>query len=202
MTELIQVHPDNPQPRLLRQAADVLHAGGIIAYPTDSAYALGCALANKQAIEKLRRIRGIDDKHFLTLVCRDLSEISTYARVKNDIYRLLKAHTPGPFTFILPATREVPRYFQQPKRKALGLRIPDCQIVLDLLAEYGSAIASTTLILPGDVEPLYDPAIIFERLECQVDLIIGGGFCDVEPTTVVDCCADEINIVRQGKGVL
>jgi tRNA threonylcarbamoyl adenosine modification protein (Sua5/YciO/YrdC/YwlC family) len=200
MSQFIEIHPVNPQPRLLQQAVDILHNGGVIVYPTDSAYALGCRLGDKQAIDRIRQIRGIDTRHYLTLVCRDLSEVATYARVDNKAFRLLKAHTPGPYTFILPATKEVPRYFQRKTRQDIGLRVPDNQIVQDLLQLYDQAIASTTLILPEQTEPLYEPEQIFEQLAHQVDLVIDGGYCGVEPTSIIDLCDDQPSIIRQGKG--
>ena len=200
MTQFFQVHPDNPQLRLIKQAAQIIHGGGIVALPTDSCYALVCHLDDKAAVEKLRRIRGIDEKHHLTLLCRDLSEISTYARVDNKQFRLLKAVTPGPYTFILEATREVPRRLSHPSRKTIGLRVPQNTITEMLMAELGQPLLGTTLILPGDEEPLTDPEMVLERLGKQVDLVIDGGACRLEPTTVVDLTGPEPELIRRGCG--
>ncbi|WP_256079066.1 L-threonylcarbamoyladenylate synthase [Massilia sp. YIM B04103] len=200
MTQFFQIHPVNPQARLVKQAAQIIHGGGIVAVPTDSCYALVCHLDDKQAVERLRRIRGIDEKHHLTLLCRDLSEIGVYARVDNRQFRLLKAATPGPFTFILEATRCVPRRLSHPSRKTIGLRVPENAIVEMLLAELGQPLLGTTLILPGDEEPLTEPDLVRERLDKQVDLIIDGGACSFEPTTVVDLSGDDAALVRQGRG--
>ncbi len=200
MTQFFQIHPVNPQARLVKQAAQIIHGGGIVAVPTDSCYALVCHLDDKQAVERLRRIRGIDEKHHLTLLCRDLSEIGVYARVDNRQFRLLKAATPGPFTFILEATRCVPRRLSHPSRKTIGLRVPENAIIESLLAELDQPLLGTTLILPGDEEPLTEPDLVRERLDKQVDLIIDGGACSFEPTTVVDLSGDEPELVRQGRG--
>ncbi len=200
MTQFFQVHPDNPQLRLIKQAAQIIHGGGIVALPTDSCYALVCHLDDKAAVEKLRRIRGIDEKHHLTLMCRDLSEISTYARVDNKQFRLMKAVTPGPYTFILEATREVPRRLSHPSRKTIGLRVPRSTITEMLMAELGQPLLGTTLILPGDDEPLTDPDTVLERLGKQVELVIDGGACSFEPTTVVDLTGDEPVLIRRGCG--
>jgi len=200
MTQFFQVHPDNPQLRLIKQAAQIIHGGGIVALPTDSCYALVCHLDDKAAVEKLRRIRGIDEKHHLTLLCRDLSEISTYARVDNKQFRLMKAVTPGPYTFILEATREVPRRLSHPSRKTIGLRVPQNAITEMLMAELGQPLLGTTLILPGDDDPLTDPEVVLERLGKQVDLVIDGGACRLEPTTVVDLTGDEPELIRRGCG--
>ncbi|GAB2854712.1 L-threonylcarbamoyladenylate synthase [Pseudoduganella ginsengisoli] len=200
MSQYFQVHPVNPQLRLIKQAAQIIHGGGIVALPTDSCYALVCHLDDKAAVERLRRIRGIDEKHHLTLLCRDLSEIGVYARVDNKQFRMLKAATPGPFTFILEATRCVPRRLSHPSRKTIGLRVPATPIVELLLAELQQPLLGTTLILPGDDDPLTDPDAIRERLEKQVDLIVDGGACSFEPTTVVDLTGDEPELVRQGQG--
>lgn len=200
MTQFFQVHPLNPQLRLIKQAAQIIHGGGIVALPTDSCYALVCHLDDKAAVEKLRRIRGIDEKHHLTLLCRDLSEIGQYARVDNKVFRLLKATTPGPYTFILEATREVPRRLSHPSRKTIGLRVPQNPIVEMLLAELQQPLLGTTLILPGDDEPMTDPEAVRERLEKQVELVIDGGACSFEPTTVVDLTGDEPELVRAGRG--
>lgn len=200
MSQYFQVHPVNPQLRLIKQAAQIIHGGGIVALPTDSCYALVCHLDDKAAVERLRRIRGIDEKHHLTLLCRDLSEIGVYARVDNKQFRMLKAATPGPFTFILEATRCVPRRLSHPSRKTIGLRVPATPIVEMLLGELQQPLLGTTLILPGDDDPLTDPDAIRERLEKQVDLIVDGGACSFEPTTVVDLTGDEPELVRQGQG--
>jgi len=200
MSQYFQVHPLNPQLRLVKQAAQIIHGGGIVALPTDSCYALVCHLDDKAAVERLRRIRGIDEKHHLTLLCRDLSEIGVYARVDNKQFRMLKAATPGPFTFILEATRCVPRRLSHPSRKTIGLRVPATPIVEMLLGELQQPLLGTTLILPGDDEPLTDPDEIRERLEKQVDLIVDGGACSFEPTTVVDLTGDEPELVRRGQG--
>jgi len=200
-SQLLQIHPDNPQPRLIKQAVDVLCADGVIAYPTDSAYALGCHIGDKASMERIRRIRDLDAKHNFTLVCRDLSEIALYAKVGNAAYRLIKSLTPGPYTFILKATREVPRRLQNPKRRTIGLRVPDNAIASSLLSVLGEPLMSSTLILPGADLPLTDPDEIFHELNNSVDLVIDGGNCGIEPTTVVDLVDDDVPIVaRQGKG--
>jgi tRNA threonylcarbamoyl adenosine modification protein (Sua5/YciO/YrdC/YwlC family) len=200
MSQFFQIHPQNPQQRLIKQAAQIIHGGGIVALPTDSCYALVCHLDDKNAVERLRRIRGIDEKHHLTLLCRDLSELGGYARVDNSQFRLLKAATPGPFTFILEATKEVPRRLSHPSRKTIGLRVPENAIVEALLAELGQPLLGTTLSLPGDEDSLTDADSIRERLEKQIELIIDGGACSFEPTTVVDLTGDEPQLVRQGRG--
>jgi tRNA threonylcarbamoyl adenosine modification protein (Sua5/YciO/YrdC/YwlC family) len=200
MSQFFQIHPDNPQPRLIRRAVDIIRDGGVLAYPTDSSYALGCRLEHKEAAERIRAIRQTDRHHNFTLVCRDLSEIATYARVDNGQYRLLKAATPGPFTFILRATHEVPRRLQQPNRKTIGIRVPDHAVVQALLTELGEPLMSCTLTLPGDALPLNEAEIIRERLEHQVDLIIDAGPCGHEPTTVIDLVDAMPRLVRQGKG--
>ncbi|MEY3016917.1 MAG: hypothetical protein RL336_52 [Pseudomonadota bacterium] len=200
MSQFFQIHPDNPQKRLIAQAAQILREGGVIAYPTDSAYALGCHLDDKTALEKIRRIRQLDDKHNFTLVCSDLSQASNYARFDNNVFRLIKNHTPGAFTFILPATGEVPRRLQHPKRKTVGLRIPANNIALDLLAAHGEPIMSVSLILPGDSQPMLDPYDIRETLEHELDLVIDGGYCGLEATTVIDLSGDEPSLIRQGVG--
>ena len=199
MSQFFVIHPYNPQQRLIREAVKILRDGGVIVYPTDSCYALGCMLGDKEAMERILAIRQIDLKHHLTLVCHDLSELSNYAKVDNAQFRTLKAATPGSYTFILQATREVPRRTLHPKRATIGLRVPDHKIALALLAEYGEPILSCTLMLPGDDEPLTDPYEIRERLENQVELIIDGGWCGTEPTTVIDM-TDGIELVRRGLG--
>lgn len=200
MAQYFQIHPTHPQPRLIRRAAGIVRAGGVIAYPTDSSYALGCHIGDKAALERIRRIRRLDEDHNFTLVVRDLSELAQYARVGNADYRVLKANTPGPYTFILPATREVPRRLQHPRRKTIGLRMPDTPIVRALLAELGEPLLSTTLILPGEALPLSDPEEIRARLEHDVDLVIDGGFCGLEPTTVVVLENGVARVTRRGKG--
>jgi tRNA threonylcarbamoyl adenosine modification protein (Sua5/YciO/YrdC/YwlC family) len=200
MAELIEIHPRNPQPRLIARAADVVRAGGVIVYPTDSCYALGCRIGEKAALDRIRMIRRVDDKHHFTLVCRDLSEIATYARVDNIAYRLLKSLTPGPYTFIVQGTKQVPRRLMHPKRRAIGIRVPDTPIVRDLLAELDQPILSSTLILPGDERPLDDMYDIREHMAHCVDLIIDGGACGVEPTTVVDMTAEPPQVLRRGRG--
>ncbi len=200
MSQFFHIHPDNPQPRLITHAVEIIREGGVIVYPTDSGYALGCHLGDKQAVGRLRRIRELDERHHLTLVCSDLSQIATYARLDNSNYRLIKAHTPGPYTFILAATREVPRRLMHPKRKTIGLRIPDNRIAQALLRELGEPLMSTTLILPGEELPLTDPYEIRQLLEHEVDLVIDGGFCGFEPTTVVDLTGDTPRVLRRGAG--
>jgi len=200
MTQLLELHPKNPQVRLVRVAADAVRAGGVIVYPTDSCYALGCALGEKDAMERIARIRETDKHHHFTLVCRDLSEIARYARVENWQYRLLKACTPGPYTFILEATREVPRRLQNPKRRTIGLRVPAHPVPLLLLDELGEPLMSSTLSLPGDAYPLTDAREIKERLEHRVEVVLDGGNCGLEPTTVVDLAGGAPLLVRAGKG--
>lgn len=200
MARVLAIHPVNPQLRLIRQVVECLREGGIIVYPTDSAYALGCAVGNKNAMQSIVRIRQVDSKHNFTLVCRDLSEIATYARVDNACYRLLKANTPAPYTFILKATSEVPRLLQHPKRKTIGIRVPDHPVVAALLAELNEPILSSSLIMPGETEPLFDMEDIPARLAHEVDLIIDSGFCGREATTVVDLEEGAPQVLRQGKG--
>jgi len=199
MSQFYQIHPDNPQHRLIRHAVEIIQAGGVVVYPTDSGYAIGCHIGDKAAMDKIRVVRQLDKSHNFTLVCRDLSEISTYAQVNNTHYRLLKAHTPGAYTFILKA-REVPKRLMHPKRKTIGIRIPDNHIAQALLAELNEPIMSSTLILPGDDMPMTDPYEIRQLLEHQLDLIIDGGFCGFDPTTVVDLEGDEPVIIREGQG--
>ncbi len=201
MSQFFRIHPENPQPRLIHQAALIVRNGGVIAYPTDSAYALGCHIGDKKALDRIRQIRRLDDKHNLTLVCRDLSDLGVYARVDNSSYRLLKSSTPGPFTFIFPASREVPRRLINPKRKTIGLRVPENEICQALLRELGEPLMSSTLILQGDEYPLTDPLEIRDLLEHQLDLVIDGGFCGLEPTTVVNFEMGVPEITRQGRGV-
>ena len=200
MTQYFQIHPDNPQIRLIKQAAQIIQSGGIVAVPTDSAYALVCQLDDKSAVERLRRIRGVDEKHHLTLLCRDLSEIALYARVDNAQYRMLKATTPGPYTVILEATRELPRRLSHPSRKTIGLRVPQNTITQALLAELGAPLIGTTLQLPGDEEILSDPDEVRTRLEKLIDLVIDGGAGTLEPTTVIDLTGPEPVLIREGRG--
>ena len=200
MSQYFEIHPLNPQIRLIRRAVEILREGEVIAYPTDSSYALGCLMGNKSAMERIRQIRRVDDSHNLTLVCRDLSEIATYAKVDNVAYRLLKALTPGPYTFILPATHEVPRRLQHPKRKTIGVRVPDHRIAQALLEELGEPLMSATLMLPGHALPETDPNEIRARLEHEVGLVIDGGACSPDPTTVVDLTGGSPEIRREGRG--
>ena len=200
MSQFFQIHPENPQKRLIAQAAQIIRSGGVVALPTDSAYALVCQLDDKAAVEKLRRVRGIDDKHHLTLLCRDLSEISKYARVDNAQYRVLKATMPGPYTVILEATRDVPRRLSHPSRKTIGLRVPENVITLALLEELGEPLIGTTLQLPGDEHMLSDPDEVRERLEKQIELVIDGGAGTLEATTIVDLTGAQPVLVREGRG--
>ena len=200
MAKLIEVHPTDPQPRRVGKIVEAIHAGGLIAYPTDSSYALGCHIGDKRAIERMRRIRRTDRKHNFTLVCRDLSEISSYARVDNWAYRLIKSRTPGPYTFILPATREVPKRLQHPKRRTIGLRVPDHPFVRAVLDELGEPIMSSTLTLPGEDLPLTDPVDIEERIGHEIDVIVDAGPTGIEPTTVLDLTGGGVQVLRAGRG--
>jgi tRNA threonylcarbamoyl adenosine modification protein (Sua5/YciO/YrdC/YwlC family) len=200
MSQHFQIHPENPQPRLVRQAAEIIRQGGIVAAPTDSAYALICRLDDKAAVERLRRIRGVDEKHHLTLLVRDLSEIAQYARVDNAQYRLLKATTPGPYTVVLEASREVPRRLSHPSRRTIGLRVPENRILLALLEELGEPVIGTTLQLPEDEHMLSDPDEVLERLGKQIDLVIDGGAGLLDPTTIIDLTGAEPVLLRQGRG--
>lgn len=200
MTQYFYVHPDNPQSRLIKQAVMFIRDGGVMAYPTDSAYALGCHIGDKAALERIIRLRELDERHNFTLLCRDLSDIATYAKVDNATYRLLKTHTPGAYTFILAATSEVPRRILHPKRKTIGIRVPDHAICQALLAELNEPLLTTTLQLPGETEPLTDPEDIRERLGSRLDLIIDGGFGTLQPTTVVDLTGDAPVVLREGRG--
>ncbi|MCY1401559.1 Threonylcarbamoyl-AMP synthase [compost metagenome] len=200
MSQFFQIHPENPQSRLVKQAVEIVRQGGVIAYPTDSSYALGCRIGEKAAVERIRRLRKLDDKHNFTLVCRDLSELGLYAKVDTRLFRLLKAHTPGPYTFILNATREVPRMLLHPKRRTIGLRVPGCPIALALLEELGEPLMSVSLILPGQDEPLNDPHEMRQALEHHVDLVIDGGFGGVEASTVISLTDEEPVVLRVGCG--
>jgi len=200
MAQFFSVHPDNPQARLLKQAVQLLNQGQVLAVPTDSSYALVCHVDDKSAADQLRRIRGVDDKHHLTLLCRDLSELANYARVDNRQFRLVKQATPGPFTFILEATKEVPRRLSHPQRKTLGLRVPQHKLLQDLLEMHGAPLIAAPLILPGETDPLNDPQEIREQLEHLIGAVIDAGACAQEPTTVVDLSQDEPVLLRQGQG--
>jgi len=200
MSQFYQIHQDNPQLRLVKHAVDIIRQGGVVVYPTDSGYALGCHIGDKAAMDRIRAIRTLDKKHNFTLVCRDLSEIATYAQISNSHYRLLKAHTPGAYTFILKATREVPKRLMHAKRKTIGIRIPDNLVAQALLEELGEPLMSVTLIMPGDDMPMTDPYEIRQLLEHQLDLIIDGGFCGFEPTSVIDLEEDEPIVLRHGLG--
>ena len=200
MAQFFSVHPDNPQNRLLKQAVQLLQQGRVLAVPTDSSYALVCHLDDKSAADQLRRIRAIDDKHHLTLLCRDLSELANYARVDNQQFRAIKQATPGPFTFILEATKEVPRRLSHPQRKTIGLRVPEHKVLQELLSLHGAPLLAATLIMPGEEEPLNDPEDIRERLEHQVGAVIDAGACSLEPTTVIDMSGDEPEVLRRGQG--
>ena len=201
MAQFFEIHPKTPQLRLIHRAVEILRQGGIIAYPTDSSYALACQLGDKQALDKIRRIRQLDDKHNFTLVCKDLSQVSMFTKIGNDAYRLIKALTPGAFTFILDATREVPRSLQHPKKKTIGIRIPDHPIAQLLLQELGEALFSTTLVLPNEQEGLTDPYDIREKLEHELDLVIDAGIIDFEQTTIIEFSNGSAEITRQGKGI-
>ena len=200
MAQFFTIHPENPQARLINQAVDIIRDGGLVAYPTDSAYALGCHIGDKRALDRIRAIRRLDKHHNFTLVCRDLSELATFARVDNRTFRLLKGHTPGPYTFILEATSEVPKRLMHPKRKTIGMRVPDNAIALALLDGLGEPLMTSSLLLPGEEFPLTDPYDIRETLEHQLELVIDGGYCGMDPTTVIDLTADVPEIIRQGCG--
>jgi tRNA threonylcarbamoyl adenosine modification protein (Sua5/YciO/YrdC/YwlC family) len=200
MTQFLNIHPESPQERLLIQAANIIRKGGIVIYPTDSCYAIGCHLGEKEAVDRIRQIRRLDKHHNMTLLCRDLSEIATYAKVSNSAYRLIKSLTPGPYTFLLRATKDVPRRLQHAKRKTIGLRVPDNRIALGLLESLGEPMLSTSLILPQDDIPLSEIDEIQEKLNDKVDLIIDGGACGIESTTVIDLLDGEPILLRQGKG--
>jgi tRNA threonylcarbamoyl adenosine modification protein (Sua5/YciO/YrdC/YwlC family) len=202
VAQYFEIHPTHPQRRLIARAADIVRGGGVIAYPTDSCYAFGCQLGDKEAMVRLRRLRDFDERRHLTLMCRDLSELGTYASVDNTRYRLLKTLTPGSYTFILPGTREVPRRLLHPRRKTIGLRVPQHPVAQALLEELGEPLLSATALLPGDEHPLNDGQEIRERLEREVDLVLDAGPCGIEPTTIVDLTESELQVVRQGKGAI
>jgi tRNA threonylcarbamoyl adenosine modification protein (Sua5/YciO/YrdC/YwlC family) len=202
LSQYFEVHPQNPQPRLLKQAAALLQAGEVLAVPTDSSYALVCRLDDKSAAENLRRIRQVDDKHHLTLLCKDLSELSSYAKVDNRQYRFLKLGTPGPYTFILEATKEVPRRLSHPSRRTIGLRVPEHKVLQELLALFGEPLLGTTLIPPGETLPLNDASEIRDRFQKLLGAVVDAGACPMEPTTVIDFSGDEPELVRQGRGEL
>lgn len=200
MSQFFSIHADNPQQRLIRQAVEIVNKGGVIVYPTDSAYAIGCHIGDKSALERIRAIRQLDKRHNFTLVCCDLSELATYAKVDNHVFRSLKAHTPGPHTFILEATSEVPKRLVHPKRKTVGLRVPENNITQALLAELGEPLMSVTLLMPGDEYPLSDPYDIRDTMRSQVDLIIDGGYCGLETSSIIDMTGEAPEILRRGVG--
>ncbi len=200
MSDYLSIHPENPQQRLIAKAAEIVRKGGVIVYPTDSVYAIGCHIGDKQALDRIRAIRRLDSNHNFTLMCRDLSELSSYAKVENSSFRAIKASTPGPFTFILNATSEVPRRLQHPKRKTVGLRVPNSPIAQALLQELGEPMMSVTLIMPGDEYPLTDPYDIRQIMEPHIDVFIDGGYCGLVPSTVVDMTGPAPEIIRQGMG--
>ncbi len=202
MAEYLEIHPQNPQVRLIRKAVEIVRQGGVIAYPTDSCYALGCHVGDKDALERIRRIRDADKNHNFTLVCRNLTEIGRFAQLDNWQFRLLKAHIPGPFTFLLPATRETPKRLQHPKRRTIGIRVPDHLVPHLIMAELDEPIMTSTLLLPGDAEPLTDGEQIRERLDHVLDAVVDGGHCGIEPTTVVDLSVSPPVVLRQGKGLI
>ena len=200
MSQFFAIHPTHPETRLIKRAVDIVRKGGVIAYPTDSCYAIGCHIGDKHAMERIRRIRGVDERHHFTLVCRDLSDIGTFAKVDNAQYRLLKSHTPGTYTFILDATRELPRRLAHPKRATVGVRVPEHPVTRALLTELNEPLLSSTLMLPGEVDPLNDAESIRAKLEHQLDLILDGGACGVEPTSVIDLSGPAPILIRRGKG--
>jgi len=200
VSQFFQIHPENPQARLIKQAVEIIRKGGVVVYPTDSSYAVGCHIGDKSAVERIRRLRQLDDKHNFTLVCSDLSQLGLFAKVDTGAFRLLKAHTPGPYTFILDATREVPRMLMHPKRRTIGLRVPSHPIAMALLEQLGEPLMSVSLIMPGETEPLSDPYEMRQVLEHHVDLIIDGGFGGLEASTVINLTGDEPEVIRAGCG--
>ena len=201
MAQYFEIHPDNPQLRLIHRAVEIIRNGGVIVYPTDSSYAIACHMGDKQALDKIRRVRQLDDKHNFTLVCKDLTQVSNFAKIGNDAFRLIKALTPGAFTFILDATREVPRRLQHAKKKTIGIRIPDHQVALLLVEALGEPLFTSTLVLPGGRDALADPYDIRKKLEHDLDLVIESGIIEYEPTTIILCAGNQLEIVRQGKGM-
>lgn len=200
MAQFFEIHPDNPQLRLINQAVEIVRQGGVIVYPTDSSYAIACHIGDKQALDRIRRIRRLDNKHNFTLACKDLVQVSNFTKIGNDAFRLIKNLTPGPFTFILDATKEVPRRLQHPKKKTIGIRVPDNKIALLLLEELGEPLITATMSLPGETEAMTDPYDIREQLEKDVDLIIDGGIIESQDTTIIACDSNQIEIIRQGIG--
>jgi tRNA threonylcarbamoyl adenosine modification protein (Sua5/YciO/YrdC/YwlC family) len=200
MGDLLEIHPINPQPRRIGIVTDLLRQGGVIVYPTDSIYAIGCRIGHKAAMEKIRRIRGLDKKHLFSMVCKDLSEIASYARVDNQNYRLIRSMTPGPYTFILPATKQVPKQLQHPRRRTVGIRVPTHPIPRAILEDLGEPLLSTTMQLQGDPLPLTDPFEIFDRVGQELDLVIDGGSCGIEPTSVIDLVGALPEVIRRGMG--
>ena len=201
MAQYFEIHPESPQLRLIHRAVDIIRKGGVIVYPTETSYAIACHLGDKQALDKIRRIRQLDDKHNFTLVCKDLAQVSTFTKISNDAYRLIKALSPGAFTFILEATREVPRRLQHPKKKTVGIRIPDHPVAQLLVQELGEPLFSSTLLLPGEGEGMTDPYEIRSKLDNELDLIIDAGIIDFEQTTIIEFSAEGVEIIRQGKGL-
>jgi tRNA threonylcarbamoyl adenosine modification protein (Sua5/YciO/YrdC/YwlC family) len=201
MAQLIEIHPESPQLRLIHRAVDIIRKGGVIVYPTETSYAIACHLGDKQALDKIRRIRQLDDKHNFTLVCKDLAQVSTFTKISNDAYRLIKALSPGAFTFVMEATREVPRRLQHPKKKTVGIRIPDHPVAQLLVQELGEPLFSSTLLLPGEEEGMTDPYDIKNRLDSELDLVIDAGIIEFEQTTIIEFSADGAEIIRQGKGL-
>ncbi|WP_305907677.1 L-threonylcarbamoyladenylate synthase [Methylomarinum sp. Ch1-1] len=200
MAQFFEIHPENPQLRLIHQAVEIIAKGGVIVYPTDSSYAIACQIGDKQALDKIRRIRRLDSKHNFTLVCKDLVQVSNFTKISNDAFRLIKNLTPGPFTFVLDATKEVPRRLQHPKKKTIGIRVPDCKIALSLVEELGEPLFTSTMILPDKEQAMTDPYQIRERLEHDVDLVIDAGIIEYQPTTIIACNSSQIEILRQGAG--
>ncbi|MFU8790334.1 MAG: L-threonylcarbamoyladenylate synthase [Methylobacter sp.] len=201
MAQFFEIHPESPQLRLIHRAVEILRNGGVIVYPTDSSYAIACHIGDKQALDKIRRIRQLDDKHNFTLVCKDMAQVSMFTKIDNDAYRLIKALTPGAFTFILDATREVPRRLQHPKKKTVGIRVPDHPVAQLLVQELREPLFSSTLMLPGEDDAMADPYEIRKRLDTELDLVIDAGIIEFEQTTIIDCSGSNIEIVRQGKGL-
>jgi len=200
MAQFFQIHPQNPQPRLIHQAVDIIRKGGVIVYPTETSYAIACHIGDKAALDKIRRIRQLDDKHNFTLACKDLAQVSLFTKMSNDAFRLIKNLIPGPFTFILDATREVPRRLQKGKKKTIGIRVPEHPIALMLIEELGEPLFTSTMILPGEDEAMSDPYDIRDRLEHELDLVIDAGIIEYQPTTIIDCSDNQIEIIRQGAG--